>query len=74
MSNIEREAEIEKGIEAIISKRNITNRKTYLGYLRGQKEIKRATAEERTEYAELEIRVIDRMMNREMAKGLEEEE
>ena len=73
MSDIEREAGIERGIEAIILKRNITNRKTYLEYLKGQKEIKRVTAEERMEYAELEIRAIDKMINRETAKGLEEE-
>ena len=72
MSNIETEAEIERGIEAIISKRNITNRKGYLTYLKGQKEIKRASAEERFEHAELEIRVIEKMINRENAKGLEE--
>ena len=74
MSNIEREAEIERGIEAIISKRNITKRKEYLTYLKGQKEIKRAKAEARKDDTELEIRVIDKMINRENAKGVEEEE
>ena len=72
MSNIERAAEIERGIEAITLTRNITNRKGYLVYLKGQKEIKRARAEERFEHAESEIRVIEKMINRENAKELEE--
>jgi len=73
MSNIEREAEIERGIEAIISKRNIMkHRMNYLQYLKGQKEIKRAKAEEKFVNVELEIRVIDKMINRENAKELGE--
>ena len=74
MSNIEREAEIERGIKGIISKRRITNTIPYLSYLREQKEIKRAKAEARMKDTELEIRTIEKMINREKAKGLEEEE
>ena len=73
MGNIEREAEIERGIEIIILKRNIGNRIGYLTYLKGQKEIKRAKAEEKMDDAELEIKTIDKMMNREKAKEFEEE-
>ena len=62
----------QRGIEAIISKRNITNRMNYLQYLKGQKEIKRTKAEEREVDAREEVRVIDKMINRENAKGVEE--
>lgn len=71
MSNIEKEAEVIRGIEAIISNRHIVARIPYLDYLLGQKEIKRAKAEARTKKAELEIRAIEKMINREEAKGLE---
>ena len=74
MSNIEREAEIERGIKGIMLRRRITNTIPYLSYLREQKEIKRAKAEARMKDAELEIRAIEKMMNRETAKGLEEKE
>jgi len=73
MSNIEREEKVIREIETIISNRHIVSRISYLSYLRGQKEIKRVKAEARMEYAELEIRAIEKMMNRETAKELEEE-
>ena len=62
MSNIEREAEIERGINEIMLKRRITNTIPYLCYLKGQKEIKRVKAEERMEDAELEMKVIEKMI------------
>ena len=74
MSNIEREAEIEREIKIIILKRNIGNQIAYLSYLKDQKEIKRAKAEARMEDAGLEIKTIDKMINREKAKVLEEKE
>ena len=74
MSNIEKEAKVIRGIEAIISNRHIVTRIPYLRYLKEQKEIKRAKAEARMKDAELEIRAIEKMINREEAKGLEEEE
>lgn len=74
MGNIEREAEIEREIKIIILKRNILNKIAYLAYLRGQKEIKQTKAEERMEDAELEIKVIDKMIIKRQRELEEEEE
>ena len=56
------EEEVERGIRDSMQKRNITATQNHLEYLRNQKVKKRDASKGRVVEAEMEIRVIDRML------------
>ena len=56
------EEEVERGIRDSMQKRNIVNMEAHLKFLRTQKVKKQDASAARVKEAEMEIRVIDRMM------------
>ena len=59
------EEEVERGIRDSMQKRNIVATRDHLKFLRNQKIIKRNASAARVEEAEMEIKVIDRMLEAE---------
>ena len=59
------EEEVERGIRDSMQKRHIAATRDHLKFLRNQKIIKRNASAARVEEAEMEIKVIDRMLEAE---------